>query len=52
MVIGSRTPAMSDNSVDQPAVQFSTCPHAIVPRLVSTCVIRLPDRFSDSTSVF
>ncbi len=43
---------MSDSSVDQPAVQFSTCPHAIVPRFVSTWVIRLPERLRPSTSVF
>ena len=52
VVIGSRTPAMSDSSVDQPAVQLSTWPAAIVPRLVSTWVIRLPVRLSASTSVF
>ena len=52
VVIGSGTPAMSQISVLQPAVQFSTWPALIVPRLVITLVMRLPERSIPSTSVF
>ena len=52
MVIGSGTPAMSEISVLQPAVQLSTCPALIVPRLVFTFVMRPLERSSPSTLVF
>ena len=52
MVIGSGTPAMSLISVHQPAVQLSTWPALIVPRLVFTRVTRPLERSIPSTSVF
>jgi len=41
-----------ESCVDQPAVQLSTWPALIVPRLVLTLVIRLPERSIPRTSVF
>ena len=51
MVIGSATPAMSEISVLQPAVQLSTTPAPTVPRLVCTALMRPLERSNPVTSV-
>ena len=51
VVIGIGTPAMSEMSELQPAVQLSTTPALIVPRLVRTASMRPFVRSKPSTSV-